>query len=118
MIVGSPLTINTVGQVVDDSGEPGRPIIQVTLQQQGNAMGLLSAEMFDDQGFDAPLVMGADGGGGDLSEYSLEGDQMQATVSGTVQRLTGYSTGEPRLVDGAEHIPATISWSVTLPPLD
>ena len=117
MIMGSFLTINTVGRVVDDTGKPGSPMVQVTLQQQGGKMGLISAEMFDDQGFDAPLVMGADGGEGSLTSFSFEENRLEAEVQGTFLRLTGYMS-DPKVAEDAAPLPVTIRWSVDVPPLD
>lgn len=117
IIMGSYLTINVVGMVVNEAGEPGSPMLQITLQDQRGKMGLISTEIFDDQGFDAPLVMGADGGEGSLTAYSLDGDAMQATVEGEFLRLSGYMN-EPQVAEGAKPIPATITLNVTLPPLD
>lgn len=117
MIMGSFLTINTVGRVVDDAGNPGSPMVQVTLQQQGGKMGLISAEMFDDQGFDAPLVMGADGGEGTLASYSFEDNRLEAEVRGSFLRLTGYMS-EPKVAEDAAPMPVTIRWSVDIPPLE
>lgn len=118
MIMGSFLTINTVGRTVDKTGKPGNPMLQVTLQKQSGKMALLSAEVFDDQGYDAPLVMGADGGQAALTAFEMGDDNtVTATVEGSFLRLTGY-TSEPRVADGATPVPATISWTVTLPPLD
>ena len=117
LIMGAFLTLNSVGQTVGDDGKPGRPMVQVTLQKQGDALKLLSAEMFDHQGYDAPMVMGADGGTGDLVEVSFENDRLEARVEGSFLRLTGYMS-EPRPADGADPVPATISWSVDIPPMD
>lgn len=117
MIMGSFLTINSMGRVVDENGKPGAPLLQVTLQEQSGKMKLLSAELFDEQGFDAPLSMGADGGKGTVSSYTLEGDVMTATVEGTFLRLSNY-TKMPEVAEGAEPLPTTISWTVTLPPME
>jgi len=118
MIMGSFLTINTVGRVVDDTGAPGRPMVQVTLQKRSGEMALISAEVFDEQGFDAPLAMGADGGQGALTAFEMGDDNtVTATVEGNFLRLTGY-TSEPRVADGATPVPSTINWTVTLPPLE
>lgn len=117
MIMGSFLTLNSVGQMVGSDGEPGRPMVQVTLQEQGTTMALISAEVFDDQGYDAPMVMGPDGGKGALIGYSFENDRLEARVEGDFLRLTGYMS-EPKQAEGAEPVAATISWSVDIPPLD
>jgi hypothetical protein len=117
LIMGSFLTINTVGMVVNEAGEPDSPVLQVTLQEQGGKMALLSAELFDDQGYDAPLVMGPDGGEGSLTDYRLDGDEMRATVSGSFLRLTNYMS-EPQPAEGAAPLAGTIHVAVTLPPLE
>ncbi|MGK7653957.1 hypothetical protein ACSQ76_16535 [Roseovarius sp. B08] len=85
MIVGSSLSINAVGRMVDEDGTPGRPMVQVTLLEQGGEMRLLSAEIFDDQGYDAPLAMGADGGDGTLTAYEMTGDNV---VTATVRAVS------------------------------
>lgn len=118
IIMGRFLTINTVGQVVNDQGKPATPMLQVTLQEQDGEMRLLSAELFDEQGFDAPMVMGPDGAAGSLTDYKLEGDSLMATVTGEALRLTGYSSGSPAPAEGAVPQPVTVSWTVTLPPLE
>lgn len=118
MIMGSFLTVNTLGRTVDDSGKPASPMLQVTLQKQMGRMALLSAELFDEQGYDAPMAMGADGGQGSLTAYELTDDnRLTATVEGDFLRLTGY-TSEPRVADGAEPVPVTIRWTVQLQPLE
>ncbi|MGK7754138.1 MULTISPECIES: hypothetical protein [unclassified Roseovarius] len=118
MIVGASLSINAVGRMVDEDGTPGRPMVQVTLLEQGGEMRLLSAEIFDDQGYDAPLAMGADGGDGTLTAHEMTGDNVvTATVEGSFLRLTGY-TDEPRVADGAAPVAATIRYEVALAPLE
>ncbi|MBW4981493.1 hypothetical protein KZZ07_02965 [Mameliella sp. CS4] len=118
MIMGSFLTINTVGRVVDETGKPGRPMVQVTLQKRNGDMALISAEIFDDKGYDAPMVMGADGGDGKLVAFEMTPDNVvTATVEGTFLRLTGY-TSEPRVADGAEPVAATIEWTAEIAPLE
>ena len=117
MIMGQFLTINVLGMAVDENGEPGRPMLQVTLQKRMGDMGLLSAELFDDQGYDAPLAMGADGGTGELSEFTMEGDTASGVVTGEFLRLTGY-TSEPKVAEGAAPVPVRIEWRVDLPPLE
>lgn len=117
MIMGSFLTINSVGQTVAETGKPGRPMVQVTLQRQSGSLKLLSAELFDEQGYDAPMVMGADGGKGAVTGVSLEDDHLEAVVEGSFLRLTGYMKGTPAPAEGAEPRPVKIRWSVDLPPL-
>jgi len=117
MIMGSFLTLNAVGQSVGPDGAPGRPMVQVTLQKQGGSMALLSAELFDDQGYDAPMVMGPDGGAGELVAFSFENDNLDARVEGAFLRLTGYMS-EPKPAEGATPVEATISWSVDIPPME
>ena len=118
MIMGSFLTINTVGRKIDETGKPGRPMVQITLQKRNGDMALLSAEIFDDKGYDAPMVMGADGGDGKLVAFEMTPDNVvTATVEGTFLRLTGY-TSEPRVADGAEPIAATIEWTADIGPLE
>ncbi|MDQ2091589.1 hypothetical protein [Marimonas arenosa] len=117
MIMGSFLTINSVGRVVGADGAPGRPMVQVTLQRQSGSFKLLSAELFDQQGFDAPMAMGADGGKGAIAEISYDNDRLEAVVEGTFLRLTGYSKGTPAPAEGAEPQPVVIRWQVDLPPL-
>ncbi len=118
LIMGSFLTINTAGRLVDDAGEPSGPTLQITLQKQGGELQLLSAELFDEQGFDAPMAMGADGGPGELVSHSFENDVLTAEVRGSFVRLTGYRTGEPKPADGASPQETVITWQVTLPPLE
>ena len=118
MIMGSFLTINLLGRTVEADGTPGRPMLQITLQQRGSEMDFLSAEVFDDQGFDAPLSMGLDGGAGTLVEFDLdEANRTTGRIEGQFLRLTGY-TGEPRVADGATPVSATIQWRAELAPLD
>ncbi|WP_428512190.1 hypothetical protein [Roseovarius sp.] len=118
MIMGSSLSINAVGQTVGEDGTPGRPMVQVTLLEQGGEMRLLSAEIYDDQGYDSPLAMGADGGEGTLTAFDLtENNTLSATVEGTFLRLTGYMD-EPRVADGAEPVAATIRYKTQLAPLE
>lgn len=118
-IIGQ-LTINLLGQTVGKDGMPGSPMVQVTLQGQPGAMRLISAEVFDEQGYDAPLAMvpgGGEGGDGALAEFALEGEVTTGRVEGAFLRLAGYLS-EPRVADGAEPLPAKITWEVTLPPMD
>ncbi|GGO50492.1 hypothetical protein SAMN05444398_101995 [Roseovarius pacificus] len=117
MIMGQFLTINVLGMAVDEDGEPDRPMLQVTLQKHMGDMRLLSAELFDDRGYDAPLAMGADGGTGELSEFTMEGDTGSGVVTGEVLRLTGYTSG-PNVAEGAAPVPVRIEWRVDLPPLE
>lgn len=118
MIMGSSLSVNAVGQTVGEDGSPGRPMVQVTLLEQGGEMRMLSAEIYDDQGYDAPLAMGADGGEGTLTAFEMTEDNvMTATVEGTFLRLTNYMD-EPRVADGAEPVAATISYEAELAPLE
>ena len=118
MIMGSFLTINAVGRTVKPDGKPGSPMVQVTLQKQSGALALLSAELFDEQGFDAPMAMGADGGEGRATEVSFENDHLEASIEGMFLRLTGYSKGEPAPAEGAAPVPVTIRVSVDLKPLE
>ncbi len=118
MIMGSSLSINAVGQAVGEDGTPGRPMVQVTLLEQGGEMRLLSAEIYDEQGYDAPLAMGADGGEGTLTGYEMTDDNaVTVTVEGTFLRLTGYMD-EPRVADGAEPVAAVIRYEAQLAPLE
>ena len=118
MIMGSFLTINVLGQTVGEDGMPGSPMVQVTLQRRSNDMQLLSVEMFDEQGYAAPLSIGPDGGTGTLTAFEMTQDnQVSGTVDGEMLRLADY-TGEPRVAEGAVPQPTTISFSVTLPPLE
>lgn len=118
MIAGSFHTINTAAREVNGDGEPSGPTFQVTLQHQGGGFRLISAEIFDERGFDEPMVMGPDGGTGALTSHNLEGDRLTAEVQGTFVRLTGYGTGEPKPISGEAQLPGVIKWQVTLPPLE
>lgn len=118
LIMGSFLTINTAAQEVDDDGEPSGILVQVTLQKQGSSLTLLSAELFDDRGFDEPMAMGADGGAGTLTSHSFDNDVLTAVIEGTFVRLTGYMSGEPVADSDEQPLPAVIQWEVTLPPLE
>ncbi len=118
MIMGSFLTINLVGAHVDEDGTPGRPMLQVTLQKQNGTMGLLSVELFDDQGYDAPLSIGMDGGEGELVAFAMDDtNTTTGRIEGNFLRLTGY-TDDPRVADGAEPIATTIEWRAELEPLE
>lgn len=116
-IMGSALSQNVVAVAVDDDGRPTRPNLQVTLMEQGGRMGLLSAEIFDDQGYDAPLVMGPDGGAGTLTRYAFEDGRLEAVVEGDFLRLQGYMS-EPKPAEGATPVPAVLRLSVEMPPLE
>jgi len=118
MIMNSFLTLNTVARAVGADGKPGRPMVQITLQQRMGRMDLISAELFDDQGFDAPMTFGVDGGDGELVEYSFENNRLEAAVTGDFIRLEGYSTGQPKVADGASPVPVEIRWSVDIPPME
>lgn len=78
-------------------------------------LGLISAEPYDEQGYDAPLAMDAEGGKGTLSEYSLQDDRLKITVQGTFLRLRDYMN-KPKLAEEATPVPVTISRQVDLPP--
>lgn len=117
MIMGSYLTINVVGQVVESDGTPGSPMVQITLQKRMGDMAFLSAEVFDDQGFDAPMAMGADGGDGTLTAFTMEGNIASGVIEGDFLRLTDYNS-EPKVAEGATPVPTRIEWNVELPPLD
>lgn len=118
MIMGSFLTVNVVGRAVTDEGKPGRPMLQMTFQKQGGALNLLSAEVFDDQGFDAPMVMDPDFGEKGPVTVSFENDHLEATVEGAFLRLTGYAKGQPVPAEGAKPVPAAIKVSVDVPPME
>lgn len=118
LIIGSVLTINTAAQEVGEDGEPSGTMVQVTLQKQGSELALLSAELFDDRGFDEPMAMGADGGAGTLTSHSFENDVLTAEVRGTFVRLKGYMSGDPVPDDEVPPLPVVIEWEVTLPPLE
>ena len=118
IIMGSFLTINLVGSQVAEDGTPGRPMLQITLQKQGDTMALLSTEVYDDQGYDAPLAMGADGGDGELVAFNLNEDNTTTgRIEGEFLRLTGYMD-DPRVADGAEPLATTIEWRAELEPLE
>ena len=117
LVMGTVLTLNIVGRAIGEDGMPGSPMVQVTLQRRAGELHLLSAEMFDEQGFDAPRVMGDDGGDGGLASASFDNDHLEAVVEGHFLRLTGYSKGTPAPAEGAEPEPVTIRWSVDLPAL-
>jgi len=118
MIMGSFLTINVLGQTVGEDGIPGSPMVQATLQRRSGDMQLLSIEMFDDQGYAAPLSIGPDGGKGTLTFFEMTTDnQVSATIEGELLRLADY-TSEPKVAEGATPELTTISFSVTLPPLE
>ncbi|MCZ0812408.1 MAG: hypothetical protein ACQEVT_11265 [Pseudomonadota bacterium] len=117
MIMGTFLTINAVGQVPEPDGMPGSPMLQITLQRRTGDMAFLSAEVFDDQGFDAPMVMGADGGDRTLAAFSMEGNIASGVIAGEFLRLTGYSS-DPKVAEGATPVTARIEWKVELPPLE
>ncbi|MGR3323225.1 MAG: hypothetical protein ACU0DK_14990 [Pseudooceanicola sp.] len=118
LIMGSYLTINVLGRSVGEDGKPGSPMVQVTLQRRSGDMKLLTVEMFDEEGFEAPLSMGVDGGEGALTAFEMtEDNQLTATIEGDMLRLADYM-GDPKVAEGATPQPATISFSVTLPPLE
>lgn len=118
MIMGSSLSINAVGHMIDADGMPGRPMVQVTLLEEFGNMRLLSAEVYDEQGYDAPMVMGADGGEGTLTGYEITDDNaVTVTVEGNFLRLTGYMD-EPQVAEGAEPVAATIRYEAQLAPLE
>lgn len=113
------LSINLLGSTVQQDGTPGKPMVQVTLMGKPDNMRLLSAEMFDEQGYDSPLVMvpgGGEGGDGAMVAFAFEDDVTTGRVEGDFLRLTGYMS-EARVADGATPLPATITWEVALPPL-
>lgn len=111
------LSLNVVGAMIGEDGRPTIPNVQVTLMDQSGSMGLLSAEVFDDQGYDAPMVMGDDGGTGKLTAYSFEDNRLEATLEGEFLRLQGYMS-EPKPADGAQPVPVTLTVSVDMPPLE
>jgi hypothetical protein len=118
-MIGTQLSVNFVGYTVQQDGTPGAPMVQVTLMGAPESMQLVSAEMFDEQGYDGPLVMDPDdlGGQGAVTDHALDGDVTAGQIEGEFLRLTGYMS-EPRVADGAEPMPVTITWEVTLPPMD
>ncbi|WP_157440770.1 hypothetical protein [Aestuariivita boseongensis] len=118
VIMGSFLTINVLGRSVGEDGMPGSPMVQVTLQRRSGDMQLLSVEMFDEQGYAAPLSIGPDGGNGALTSFEMtEDNKVTATIEGELLRLADY-TSVPKIADGATPQPTTISFSVTLPSLE
>lgn len=117
LIMDSYLTINSVGRKLAETGMLVRPMVQVTLQRQDGEMRLLSAELFDDQGFDAPLAMGMDGGEGELVSFSLEEGHLEARVEGEFLRLESYMK-EPKVAEWAKPVPVTIDWTAEIAPLD
>lgn len=116
-VMGSYLSINMVALRIENGAPAASPVVQITLMGQDGGMDLLSAEVFDEAGYDAPLVMGPDGGAGRLSAYTLDGDALSGTIEGSFLRLSGY-TSDPHVADGAEPVPAMLHFSATLPPLD
>ena len=117
LLMGSYLTVNVVGQTVNDAGKPASPMVQVTVQQRNGTFELVSVELFDEQGFDAPMVIGPDGGQGDLTAIAYRADRIEATIAGSFQRLTGYSKGTPAPAEGTAPVPVAIQLDVSLPPL-
>ena len=115
-IMGTFLTINFLGHVVAPDGTPDRPILQVTLQKREGDMSLVSAELLDDLGYGAPLVMGGDGGRGALVSFELEDSVVSGKIEGMFLRLDGYAPNRS-IAAGTTPIPATIELDVTLPPL-
>ncbi|WP_135501278.1 hypothetical protein [Roseovarius aestuariivivens] len=118
VFMGSYLTINVLGRSVDETGKPGSPMVQVTLQKRSGEMAFLTAELFDEQGYSAPLSMGPDGGKGTLTSFEMTDDNaVSATIEGEMLRLQDY-TGEPKVAEGATPEPVTISFSAQLAPLE
>lgn len=117
MILDSFLTVTTVGRALAENGMPVRPMLQVTLQRRNGEMTLLSAEMFDGEGFDTPLAMGPDGGSGEVTEYSFDDDVLVARVEGEFLRLRDYM-GDPAVAEGASPVPVTITWETEVAPAE
>ena len=117
MIFGSILTISILGHVFGQDGTPDRPMLQITLQNRQGEMALISAEILDGAGYDAPLVMGSDGGQGDLVSFTLEDNVLSGTIEGNFLRVSGHAP-DRSVAEGAEPLPATLELAVTLPPLE
>lgn len=57
--------------------------------------------MFDEEGFEAPLSIGLDGGEGTLAAFEMtEDNQGTATIEGEMLRLADYM-GDPKVAEGA-----------------
>ena len=117
MIFGSVLTISVLAHMYGTDGTPERPMLQITLQQRGDTMELVSAELLDGKGYAAPLVMGGDGGQGDVVSFSLDGNMMTGRIEGDFLRLEGHLP-DRSVADGAAPLPSRLDLKVALPPLD
>jgi hypothetical protein len=116
-ILGGNLVLNVLASTVGDAGKPASPRVQVTALVKGGAIRLDSVEVFDEGGYDAPLVLDAEEGFGALDDATLafDGTTFTARIEGTMLRLTGY-TSEPRAADGAVPVPARITLTTVIPP--
>lgn len=116
-IMGKYLSLNFYAATVGDNGRPGSPAVQVTLMDQTGRMTLLSAELFDEQGYEAPMAMGADGGTAKLTSYSFEDGRLEGRVEGEFLRLQDYMS-EPKPADGAQPVPVRLTFGLDMPPLE
>lgn len=117
MIFGSVLTISVLAHMYGADGTPERPMLQITLQQSGDTMELVSAELLDGHGYAAPLVMGGDGGQGDVVSFSLDENVMTGRIEGEFLRLEGH-VPDRFVADGAAPLLSRLDLKIALPPLD
>ena len=117
MIFGSVLTISVLAHMYGADGTPERPMLQITLQQSDDAMELVSAELLDGHGYAAPLVMGGDGGQGDVVSFSLDENVVTGRIEGDFLRLEGHLP-DRSVADGATPLPSRLDLKIALPPLD
>ena len=110
-------SINLLARTVGDDGIPGSPMLQLTFWVKDGAGDILSAEFFD-QGMDAPLAAGADGGAVAFGEFSITDDnEISATFAGEFVRMADYMS-EPVVAEGTSPVPVSGTVTVTVPKPD
>lgn len=116
MIMGER-SINLLASTVDEEGAPGSPQLQLTFFYKNGAANLLSMEIFDDGGFNEPLVADPDHGQREITEISEPAaGQFDGVFEAELIRLTGYAKGEPEIVDGQAPVSVSGRFTVTIPP--
>lgn len=116
-IMGTSTSVNVVGMSVGETGKPAPPMVQATFLTSGTGTSVVSVELFDEGGMDAPAIMSDEFGSVTLDRFSFDGKTLEAEVSGQMQRVAGYAQGNPA-ADGAPPVPARIVISTEVAPAE
>ena len=95
-------TFNVLGSVVAPEGKPGKPQLQLTFFVNKGVPNLLSMEIYDDQGFRKPLMIGPDAGKGGFTSFEITAEnEITASFAGEMLRMDNSDPANPHLAEGA-----------------